>query len=130
MGENNERPQAGTVYIAPDDFHMGISRGGRIVLTQEEKRKSLRPSVAYLFESLAKHFAAQTVAVMLTGMGSDGADEMKMLKDGGSITIAQSEASSTIFGMPKAAIDKGGATFVLDTVDISRKLVQVLKAKR
>lgn len=130
FGENNEYPQAGTVYIAPDDYHMGISRGGRIVLSDDEKIKSLRPAVAYLFGSLAKNFADQTVAVLLTGMGADGATEMKALKDGGAITIAQSEASSTIFGMPKAAIEKGGATFVLDTADIPRKIIQILKSRK
>lgn len=130
LGENNEHPQAGTVYIAPDDRHMGINRSGRIVLSDDEKIKSLRPAVAHLFGSLAKNFADQTVAVLLTGMGSDGAAEMKALKDGGAITIAQSQSSSTIFGMPKAAIDLGGATFVLDTEDISRKLIQIAKSRK
>lgn len=130
LAEHNEIPQAGTVYVAPDDSHMGISRSGRIELNQDEKRKSLRPSVSYLFETLAKHFSNQTIAVMLTGMGADGAMEMKALKDGGATTIAQSEASCTIFGMPKAAIDMGGAIFVLDTEDIPRKLTQVIKSRK
>ncbi|MEX0804165.1 MAG: chemotaxis-specific protein-glutamate methyltransferase CheB, partial [Candidatus Binatia bacterium] len=71
----------GHVYLAPDDFHMGVGRGLRLVLSKEQSDNGLRPSVDYLFRSLAEVCGQNAVGVLLTGMGRDGAQELKLMKD-------------------------------------------------
>lgn len=102
----------GHVYLAPDDFHMGITAGGRIRLTKEEPQNHLRPAVSYLFRSLADAYGPAAVGMLLTGMGKDGAAELKLLKDTGALTIAQDRDSSVVHGMPGEAIRLRAATHV------------------
>jgi two-component system chemotaxis response regulator CheB len=106
-------PLPGHVYLAPDDFHMGIGASGRIVLTREEPENGLRPAVSYLFRSLAEVCGPNALGVLLSGMGKDGAAELKLMKDKGAVTIAQDQESSVVHGMPGEAIALGGATHVL-----------------
>jgi two-component system chemotaxis response regulator CheB len=106
-------PLPGHAYLAPDDFQMGVSAAGRILLTREEPESGLRPAVAYLFRSLAEVCGPNALGVLLTGMGKDGAAELKLMKDRGATTIAQDRESSVVHGMPAEAIQLGGATFVL-----------------
>lgn len=114
---------AGHVYIAPDDFHMGVSGSGRLVLTREPPDNGLRPSVSFLFRSLADHIGGSAVGVLLTGMGRDGADELKRLRDRGALTIAQDRESSVVHGMPGAAIEIGAAAQVLPADRIAGALI-------
>ncbi len=100
------------MYLAPDDFHMGVSLSGRMLLTKEEHENGLRPAVSYLFRSLAGACGPGAVGVLLTGMGKDGAMELKLMKDKGAVTIAQDRESSVVNGMPGEAISLGGATHV------------------
>ena len=116
-------PLPGHVYLAPDDFHMGIGAGGEIVLTREEPESHLRPAVSFLFRSLAKVCGPNALGVLLTGMGRDGAEELKAMKDQGAITIAQDQESSVVHGMPGVAIALGGATHVLSADKIAAALV-------
>lgn len=116
-------PLPGHVYLAPDDFHMGIGNDGEIVLTREAPEGHLRPAVSYLFRSLTHIYGANVLGVLLTGMGRDGADELKLMKDAGAITIAQDQESSVVHGMPGAAIALDGATYVLAADKIASTLV-------
>lgn len=106
-------PLPGHVYLAPDDFHMGIGASGRILLTKQEPENGLRPAVSFLFRSLAEVCGPNAMGVLLSGMGKDGAAELKLMKDSGGITIAQDLESSVVHGMPGEAIALGGATHVL-----------------
>jgi len=74
-------PLPGHVYLAPDDFHMGVGVLGAIVLTREEPENHVRPAVSFLFRSLAAAYGPRALGVLLTGMGEDGAAELKLLKD-------------------------------------------------
>ncbi len=116
-------PLPGHVYLAPDGFQMGLSTSGRILLTKEEPENGLRPAVSYLFRSLAQVCGPAAVGVLLTGMGKDGAAELKLMKDKGAITIAQDRESSVVHGMPGEAIALGGATHVLPADKIADALV-------
>ena len=85
----------------------------RVWLKNTAERNSCRPSIDVLFESLARNHGAETVACLLTGMGKDGARGLLALRHAGALTLAQDEASSVIFGMPREAIEMGAAIRVL-----------------
>jgi two-component system, chemotaxis family, protein-glutamate methylesterase/glutaminase len=109
------------IIMAPPNFHLVI-RQGRLRLTRDPERNSCRPSVDVLFESLAKEFAGQTAACLLTGMGRDGAAGLLALRHAGALTIAQDEATSVVFGMPREAIQMGAADRVLGLDQIAPAL--------
>ncbi len=119
-------PLPGHVYLAPDDLHMGIGAAGAIVLTREEPENHLRPAVSYLFRSLARTCGPHALGVLLTGMGKDGAAELKLMRDKGAITIAQDRDSSVVHGMPGAAIALEGATQVLAADRIAAALMALV----
>lgn len=123
-------PLPGHVYFAPDDLHMGINKAGRILLTRDEAENSLRPAVSYLFRSLATTLGAHALGVLLTGMGKDGAPELKLMKDRGATTIAQDRETSVVHGMPGEAIDLGGATHVLPADKIADSLITLAKRRQ
>jgi len=106
-------PLPGHVYVAPDKFHMGVNSARSIVLDAAPPIDGLRPSVAYLFRSVTTVFGKQALAILLTGMGTDGAKELKLLRDAGGITVAQNQTSSIVHGMPGEAIRLGAAKHVL-----------------
>lgn len=130
LAAHDELMRSGHVYLAPDEFQMGVERGGRIVLTKDEPENGLRPSVSYLLRSLAEVYGRDVVAGLLTGMGRDGADELKRLKEIGAVTFAQDKDSSVVHGMPGAAIKLGAATFVLSPEKIAAKLTSLAKDKK
>jgi len=113
IATHGERMVPGRVYLAPDGVQMQVSAPGRIVLTTDEPENGLRPSVSCLFRSVANTFGQHAMGILLTGMGKDGAEELMLMKQKGSITIAQDEESSVVYGMPGEAIRLGGATYVL-----------------
>jgi two-component system chemotaxis response regulator CheB len=113
----------GHVYIAPDDFHLGVSSAGRLLLAREPAEGGLRPAVSWLFRSMAENFGANAIGVLLTGMGRDGAAELKLLRDQGAVTIAQDRDSSVVHGMPGAAIELGAAMHVLPADRIASALL-------
>lgn len=110
--QSGDRVMNGRVLIAPGGKHMQLKRSGgiyQVSVTDGEKVCGHRPSVDVLFRSVARYAAKNAVGVMLTGMGADGADAMKLMRDAGARTLAQDEASSVVFGMPKEAWKRGGA---------------------
>ena len=122
LASNGERPEAGHVYIAPADKHLIVSKAGRdyiMELTDDPPMHFLRPSVDKLFFSAAMFLGNRALAVMLTGMGRDGADGAVEIKRTGGFMIAQDEASCIVFGMPKAVIEAGAADAVLPLNDIA-----------
>ncbi len=119
---------AGHIYVAADERQMKVGRDGRIILTHEPPENGLRPSVSYLFRSVAEVYGSEAVAGLLTGMGRDGAEELKLLRDKGAITFAQDKASSVVHGMPGEAIKLDAATLVLPSDKIADVLVKLAKS--
>ena len=123
IAAHGELPLPGHAYVAPDDFHLGITSSGRIMLAREEPESGLRPAVSYLFRTLANHSGASAIGVLLTGMGKDGAVDLKRMKDRGAMTIAQDRDSSIVHGMPGEAIQLGAASQVLAADQIAGALL-------
>jgi two-component system chemotaxis response regulator CheB len=113
LAENRCLPRGGQVYLAPDGVHMGIDSSGRIVLERSAPEHSQRPSASYLFRSVAAACGGRAVGALLTGMGRDGARELRELRDLGAVTVAQNAESCVVFGMPAEAIRLGAARHVL-----------------
>lgn len=130
LGRHGEHPMPGTVYFAPDGMQMGLTSSGRICLTKAECADDLCPSASHLFKSAAEVCGPKSVVgVLLSGMGDDGADALKMLKDHGAVTIAQDKESSVVFGMPGEAIRIGAVTHVLPPEEIAATLNALAKVK-
>jgi two-component system chemotaxis response regulator CheB len=117
--------QSGMI-MAPPGFHLVVQRG-TLRLTRDPERNSCRPSVDVLFESLARELGGQTVACLLTGMGRDGAAGLLALRHAGAMTIAQDEASSVVFGMPREAIQIGAVERILSVNQIASALAEVAR---
>lgn len=113
VANHGERILPGHVYLAPDGAQMRVENEGRLALSSDGPENGLRPSVSFLFRSVARVYGPQAVGVLLTGMGKDGAQELKMMRDAGAVTIAQDKESSVVHGMPGEAIGLGAATYVL-----------------
>jgi two-component system chemotaxis response regulator CheB len=115
----------GMAYIAPGGRHLSLTRrmGGYVLRVSDEPPVNRhRPSVDPLFRSIAKAAGARAIGVMLTGMGGDGAEAMLEMRRAGAHTIAQDEASSVVFGMPRQAIALGGVREVLALGDMAQRL--------
>ena len=123
-------PLSGHVYLAPDDFQMSVSVGGRIILARNEPENGIRPAVSCLFRSLAETCGANAVGVLLSGMGKDGAAELKVMKDRGATTIAQDRESSVVHGMPGEAIELGGVTLIRPADKIADTLIKLVHGTR
>lgn len=124
-----ERILPGHAYLAPDGFQMKIADINRIMLTKDEPENGLRPSVSYLFRHVANEFGKNAVGILLTGMGKDGAEELKMMKDKGAITIAQNKESCAVYGMPFEAMSLNAATYVTSPEDIAKVLSDLVYIK-
>ena len=123
----------GLALLAPSGRHVTVRRSGAkimAVLTDEPSDSLYKPSADVLFSSVASSFGRNSCAVILTGMGEDGAKGIKEIKDRGGFTIAQNEATSVIFGMPKAAIESGAITTVAPLNEIPSKIIASLVATR
>ncbi len=114
----------GRVVVAPGGRHL-VVRDGRLRLTNEAERHSCRPSVDVLFESVAAEYGASAAACLLTGMGRDGAAGLLKIREAGGLTIAQDEATSVIYGMPREAAMLGAAHHVLGLADIGPRLASL-----
>jgi two-component system, chemotaxis family, protein-glutamate methylesterase/glutaminase len=116
---------AGRALLCPGNRHLKVKRlplGDVAILSDDARVNGHRPSVEVLFKSAAEEFGAEAVALLMTGMGDDGAEGMGAVKAAGGITIAQSEDSCVVFGMPKAAIDRGYAVRVVHLDAIANTL--------
>jgi two-component system chemotaxis response regulator CheB len=120
--------QPGRVLICPGSRHMKVKRlpmGDIVVLTDEARVNGHRPSVDVLLRSAAEEFRGQVVGVLMTGMGDDGAEGLGAIKKEGGMTIAQSEESCVVYGMPKAAIERGYAIRVI-ALDVMAATLQAI----
>lgn len=128
---HGEFPQPNTAYIAPGGRQMRLVRGLEnrpvLELTDDPPENNCRPAVDYLFRSAANHFPGGSMAVILTGMGSDGTIGLRLLKRHGCFVIAQDETSSVVYGMPKAAVDAGVADVILPLSSIAARIGAVVK---
>ena len=127
--KDGDEVKANRVLIAPGGKQMGVKVvGGKmtVVVNDDSQVNRHKPSVDYLFQSVSKLNFEGLIGVILTGMGADGARQMKVLRDFGARTIAQDEATSVVFGMPREAIQMGGAEFVLPINGIAEKIVDLL----
>ncbi len=125
LAVEGERPAPGVVLLAPDGRHLLLNSDGHIALADDAPR-DIRPSADRMLRSLAITLGDRAVAVILTGMGRDGADGMRAMRLAGAYTIAQDEASSIIFGMPRAAILLGVVDEVLPLDRIAARLVSLV----
>lgn len=101
-----------------------------VELTDDPPENNCRPAVDYLFRSAANRFPGRSMAVILTGMGSDGTLGLRLLKRHGCYVIAQDEASCVIYGMPKAAVDAGVTDVVLPLESIAGRITSIVKGGR
>ena len=128
VAEFGERAEAGSVYIAPDDRHLGcqLDAAGdiRLKLDNAPRVGAFRPSASYLFQSVADALGAAALGVILTGMGDDGVAGLRVLKASGGRVFAQDEASSVIYGMPREAARAGVVDAVLGLNAIARRLTE------
>ncbi len=123
IAQPHERVRPATVYFAPEHHHLSVAPGGVLRFLADAPVRSHRPSGEILFSSMAETYAGRALGVMLTGMGEDGADGLELLAQRGGIVLAQDEATSTIFGMPQAVIERGAATEIVALDAMARRIV-------
>jgi two-component system chemotaxis response regulator CheB len=129
--KHGEKAEANIAYIAPGGHQMRLQRepdGSKLLLiTDDPPENNCRPAVDYLFRSAANHFPGQSMAVILTGMGSDGTIGLRLLRRHGCFSIVQDEASCVVYGMPKAAVDAGLADAVLPLDGIAARITTAIR---
>lgn len=131
VAKNGERLAAGRVRLAPPGSHMALDRNGTLRLDKNAGPvNGHRPAVDVLFRSLLDHPASRVAAVLLSGMGSDGAEGMAELKRANVLTIAQERRSCAVFGMPRAALEHRGVTLSLAPPKIGRLLARARSGER
>jgi two-component system response regulator WspF len=129
VAKEGDRPTAGTVLLAGTNDHLRFITPDRLGYTPEPRELAYRPSVDVFFASVGAHWPGEAVGVLLTGMGRDGAQGLKTLRDQGHYTIAQDQATSTVYGMPKAAASLGAAVDILPLERIAPRLVDTFRHK-
>ncbi len=132
--EEGDVLEPGIVYVAPGGVHMVVRRNARtgalqIALDSSPPVNGVRPSVDVLFRSLAEVAGPEVIAVVLTGMGEDGAEGVRALKARGATTVAQDAPSSMVFGMPRAAAETGAVDYVLPLEEIPETLIRLVAEK-
>jgi len=127
LAKQGQAIEPGRVYIAPDGYHLGVNSNGVIHLTNKKVNYNHHiPSVNYLFESLAKSYGHQSLGLLLTGMGDDGALGLRLIREAGGRTFVQDEESSVVFGMPKEAIRIGAAEKIVPLNTVWDQIFKVL----
>jgi two-component system response regulator WspF len=127
VAEHGQRPEAGDVLLAGTNDHLVLSKGRLLEYQAEPRDVFFRPSVDVFFESVAEHWPQTGVALLLTGMGRDGARGLLKLRSRGWHTVAQDQATSVVWSMPKAAIDAGAACETLPIGDMPRSITARLR---
>lgn len=125
LASHGDAVTAGTVWLAPDDYHIQVNGQGVVELSKQPPYHGLRPSANMLFQSLARAYGAQAAGVILTGMGDDGGEGLETLHTAGGLTIAQDEPSCVVFGMPREAIARHAVDYVLPLDRIAPLLNQL-----
>jgi two-component system chemotaxis response regulator CheB len=126
---SGDRVLPGRILIAPGGRHMKVARSGGIYQVTCEAGETVSghcPSVDVMMHSVAQQVGANAVGVMLTGMGADGADGMLAMRRAGARTLAQDQATSVVFGMPKVAFERGGAERLLPIERIPAEVLNLL----
>jgi len=127
VAKPGDAPTAGTVLLAATNDHLVIHADRKLGYVSEPASYPYRPSVDVLFESLSRHYPQRGIAVLLTGMGNDGARGLLLLKERGWHTIAQNESTSIVYGMPKAAADLKAAVEILPIKEIAAAISSRVK---
>jgi two-component system, chemotaxis family, protein-glutamate methylesterase/glutaminase len=117
-----EALQPGIVYLGPEGHHLEVSAGSQIVLTKHPPMGGFRPAASVMFDSVARAFGPQALALLLTGMGRDGVDGLKAVRQLGGKIIAQDQASCVVYGMPRVAVEEG----LVDAIMNPQEIVQCL----
>jgi two-component system chemotaxis response regulator CheB len=128
--EDGDSVREGCGYVAPGHSHMeleNVNNTRRIRVYKGEKVSGHRPSIDVLFNSLAGNSGKDTVGVIMTGMGKDGADGILNIRNSGGHTIAQDEETSVVYGMNKVAVQKGGINIEVPLHEIPKKIVEYLQ---
>jgi two-component system chemotaxis response regulator CheB len=128
---DGDRLEPGYVYIAPGGRHLVVKKTKHdaiAALLNTEKVNAHRPSVDVMFQSVADTFGAKALGIILTGMGTDGAMGLKAMRDKGAHTMGQNQATSVIYGMPKAAMAAGGVCQELALNDMATKIIKYCEA--
>ncbi|MEJ2199506.1 MAG: chemotaxis response regulator protein-glutamate methylesterase [Desulfuromonadaceae bacterium] len=131
--ETGDRVMTGRILVAPGGLHMRIKRSGglyQVSCDDGELVSGHRPSVDVLMQSVSEQVGANAIGIMLTGMGSDGANGMLAMRNAGARNLAQDEASSIVFGMPKVAFERGGAERLVPLDNIAAATIKLLAEKR
>lgn len=126
IAQHADEPKAGRILIAPDGYHMIVNSMGLITLTKEPPLHGLRPAADYLFNSVAQVYGATAIGVVLTGMGSDGAEGLLAMREMGAHTVAQDKSTCVVFGMPAVAIELGAAEQILPAQRIAAAIMALL----
>lgn len=124
-GEETDTIQSGRALIAPAGHHMTVGEDSKIHLDASPEINYVRPAADPLMETAAKYFQSSTIGVILTGMGKDGAEGMKAIKQYGGMTIAQDKSTSIVFSMPKSAIELNCIDKILPLPDIPEEIVRI-----
>ena len=127
---DGDRIKNGHAYVCPGGKHISVRMRGplpEVAITEEPRDALYKPTVNLLMESAGKNMGRRTLGVMLTGMGSDGCEGAKVLREKGGCLIAQNEASCVVYGMPKAVIDAKLANQILDADDIAQAIMTIVK---
>lgn len=127
LAEPGDRPLPGCVLVAGREDHLILTANGSLDYTPEPADYAYRPSVNVFFESMARYWRGHSMGVLLTGMGRDGGTGLLSLRQAGAHTIAQDQASSAIYGMPKAAAELGAAVDILELDAIGPALLKSLR---
>ncbi len=126
--EDRQPVKAGTVYLAPGDYHMTVVKDGKevfIKLNQDPPENSCRPAVDVLFRSVADVYGGRVVGVIMTGMGQDGLEGVRVLKSKGAVIIAQDRETSVVWGMPKFVAEEGLADRICALSDIEPTILEL-----
>jgi two-component system chemotaxis response regulator CheB len=126
---HGETAAPGRIYVAPDGVHLGVDRQLKLVLSDAPPDAGIRPSVAHLFRSIHRTCGGSAAAVLLSGMGRDGAHELLQLKRSGAHTFVQDQASCVVHGMPGAALKLDAARYIMAPAEIGVVLDRLLQQR-
>jgi two-component system chemotaxis response regulator CheB len=125
VAEDGEKLRAGTVYIAPDDRHLGVDAEHHARISNVAPVGGFRPSGTYLFRSVARAYGTACAAAILTGMGQDGLDGLRELHGSGGWVLAQDETTSVVYGMPGVVVSAGLADEVVPLAQMASRLKEM-----
>jgi len=125
IAKDNQLPERGHIYFAPDNYHMEVTNSGHLSLKPRLSHNEICPSVNILFNSVAMSLKDNAIGILLTGMGSDGASQLKTMREQGAFTIAQSQATSLIYGMPGQAVAMGAACKIMSPEEIAETIASL-----